>query len=113
MTYLNPVNNYDHYLFNFCFIVQTILFPFIIVLVKSHSQNIIYYRFYILNNVTWCYILTVFMFIVRPSYLLPTTCIVADGIIKLSNESLKVLLPIQHWILANLEMGVVYSLFYR
>lgn len=112
-SYINAVNNWDHFLFSFCLLFQSISFPLMVVLIKWHSKNLSIYRYYILNNILWCYVLTVFMYITRVTRMYPASCLISQGIIPISNRAMLILEPIEFFIICNIDLGVVFSLFYR
>lgn len=66
-----------------------------------------------LNNAIWCYNFYFSIVIARPIFLLPSFCVIFEPIIPLSSEFIVFGTFIFEITLVNIDISVVYSLFYR
>ncbi|CAD5218188.1 unnamed protein product [Bursaphelenchus okinawaensis] len=113
MMYENILEPYEGYIYGTCLVVELMLMPLMVYLTCFRSNQMKRYRFYILNNVIWCFIFDIGLFILRPTFMFPTGCFVMRPLISMSNSTARGVAFCLLVVCINVEMGVVWSLFYR
>ncbi|KAI6186007.1 hypothetical protein M3Y98_00086200 [Aphelenchoides besseyi] len=60
----------------FNFILSTILLSLVILLLLTKSLQMTVYRWYLFNTVIWCYLFYLLVFLIRPTFLFPSKCVI-------------------------------------
>lgn len=71
------------------------------------------YRYYMLNNVIWCYLYHFGVFVTRPVLLFPSFCVIVEPIIPIHEELVGPGFYALMVAIINMDFSVVLSLFYR
>ncbi|KAI6211406.1 hypothetical protein M3Y96_00430900 [Aphelenchoides besseyi] len=95
------------------FCISSLLFPVVLYLILKKSRQMKLYRYYLINNVSWCYIYHTCTFGARPTFLFPSFCLILDPVLPLPREFLVFGVFFVVFVVINLDLSVVESLFYR
>ncbi|KAI6206394.1 hypothetical protein M3Y94_00905600 [Aphelenchoides besseyi] len=94
------------------FCISSLLFPVILYLILRKSRQMKLYRF-LFEGCSWCYIYHTCTFGARPTFLFPSFCLILDPILPLPRELLVLGVFFVVFVVINLDLSVVESLFYR
>lgn len=87
--------------------------PVMVYLTLWRSQQMRRYRFYILNNCVANFALDWAILVARPKFEWPRTCAVLNSALPADGVFLKAVMVSGFFLVTCVNMGVVYSLFYR
>ncbi|KAI6170803.1 hypothetical protein M3Y97_01113500 [Aphelenchoides bicaudatus] len=95
------------------FTLSTGILPIIVYMIAKKSRQMKKYRYYMLNNVLWCYIYHAGIFFARPVLLFPSFCIILNPMFWMPDEAIVILFFVYVMVIINMDLSVVWSLFYR
>ncbi|KAI6238385.1 hypothetical protein M3Y99_00689200 [Aphelenchoides fujianensis] len=95
------------------FVLSTLLLPLMLFMITRRSAQLKRYRFYLLANVVWCYLLHAMLAFTNFTFLFPSFCFVVEPVISLPFNSIFPLFLCGEFCLINFALSIVSSLLYR
>ncbi|KAH7693379.1 hypothetical protein AAVH_29586 [Aphelenchoides avenae] len=106
--------NVSNVVIDVTFALSTVLFPLMIWLIFRRSQTLGKYRWYILTNVSLCYIFDLWLTLIKPVFIGgPTLGWYLQGFLPASSAASRWYFVVGWLSLIHMDLSVVASLFYR
>lgn len=98
---------------NASFTVSTLLLPLMVYLILMKSKRLGKYKWYMLNNITWCYAYDLQITLMKPSFLMPFIGGYSQAPFPVDWRLAWSMIELGVFLRVNMDLSVVLSLLYR